>query len=226
MSDRWTDTLSEYLDGDMPATEARELERHLESCEECRLTLEQLRGVMTGARALVDPPAPDDLWAGIASRIGTAGSTSASRGKVLELPFHMRSVALPWAMAAGFALLLMGAAGTWFVMRGPAPSPGSIAQRDADAPANGGVQYASFDAAQVETEIAQLQAALEHGRSRLDPKTVEVLEKNLTIIRQATADARLALAKDPANRELQTYFAGTVGRKLDLVRRAATLAGV
>lgn len=226
MSDRWTDTLSEYLDGDMPATEARELERHIESCEECRLTLEQLRGVMAGARALVDPPAPDDLWAGIASRIGTAGSTSASRGKVLELPFHMRSVALPWAMAAGFALLLMGAAGMWFVMRGPAPSPGSIAQRDADTPANGGVQYASFDAAQVETEIAQLQSALEHGRSRLDPKTVEVLEKNLTIIRQATADARLALAKDPANRELQTYFAGTVGRKLDLVRRAATLAGV
>lgn len=226
MNDRWTETLSDYLDGDMAATEARALERHLESCEECRVTLEQLRAVAHRARALVDPLAPDDLWAGIASRIGTAGSTSAAvRGGVLPLPFAARSISLPWAMAAGFALLLMGAGGAYFVL-GSGARDSAVAVRAPMAASEGGVQYASFDADKVEGEIAQLQTALDKGRGRLDPKTVAVLEKNLTIIRSATVDARRALAQDPANRELQNYFAGAVERKLQLVRRAATMAGV
>ena len=100
-----------------------------------------------------------------------------------------------------------------------------VATRDT-AETGSDVQLASFDAGKIETEIAALQSALDHGRGRLDPKTVEVLEKNLTLIRQATDDAKRALAADPANRDLQNYFAGTVEKKLQLVRRAATMAGV
>lgn len=224
MSDRWTDTLSDYLDDDMSAAEARELEAHMESCEECRATLAGLRMVKERARTLVDPPAPDDLWAGIASQIGTAGSTShAKRARVIELPSRMHAWATPWAIAAGLALMLTGAGAMWVVQRahlGRDP----VATRTSEPSI--GAQYASFDAERVEGEIAQLQGALERGRHKLDPQTVRVLETNLTIIRQATDDARKALAADPANRDLQNYFAGTVERKLQLVKRAATMAGV
>lgn len=227
MSDRWTDTLSDYLDGELAASEARELERHLESCEECRVTLEELQQVRERARTLVDPPAPDDLWAGIASRIGTAGSTSeAPRARVLRFPARVPSVALPWAIAAGFALVMAGAGGTWLALRGGFTAPGAreVAQRDTlESP---DIALASFDAVKVEGEIAALQSALDDGRGRLDPKTIAVLEQNLALIRKATEDAKAALAADPANRELQNYFAGTVEQKLRLVRRAATLAGV
>ena len=85
---------------------------------------------------------------------------------------------------------------------------------------------ADFDAGRIEGEISDLQRALDRGRGKLDPKTVQVLEENLRIIRKAAEDARQALEQDPANRELQDYLAGSVQRKLDLVRRAATLAGV
>jgi anti-sigma factor RsiW len=221
MTDTWTDTLSDHLDGDLPPSEARALERHLETCDECRTTLEQLRAVKDRAAALVDPPAPNDLWAGIASRIGTAGSTSAP-GRILDLPRRRSWTvwSLPAAAAAAVALVL-GA--QWF--GGHAPQGGRSPAAGAAAPTET-TQLATFDAVRVDGEIAQLQLALDRGRDRLDPKTVAVLEKNLKLIRSATEDARSALAADPANRELQEFFAATVQSKLDLMRRATAMAGM
>lgn len=228
MTDRWTDSLSEYLDGELTAAEGRALEQHLDGCEECRSLLAQLRRVKNEARALADPPVPDDLWAGIASRIGPAGSASARTAepaRVLHLPARRPAFAWGWAMAAGIALLLVSAVALVLTTRAPerAGAP-MLAAGDSAGP--GTAELASFDAEQVESEIAELQAALEKGRGKLDPKTVAVLEKNLTLIRQATEDAKRALAADPANRDLQEYFASTVHRKLDLMRRATSMAGV
>jgi hypothetical protein len=226
MSDRWSETLSDYLDGDLATAECRTLERHLESCEDCRTTLAELRRVKAYALALVDPPAPDDLWAGIASRIGTAGSTSApSSPRILELPARGPSHVLRLALAAGFAMLLVTAGALWTAWQAThARAPREVASLDSAL--DGTVQLASFDAVRVEGEIATLKQALERGRGKLDPRTVAVLEKNLTVIQRATEDAKLALEKDPANKDLQRYFAATVGSKMNLMRRAAAQAGV
>lgn len=224
MTDRWTDSLSDYLDGGLAAPRARELESHLDACEDCRLVLGQLRRVKDAARALADPPVPDDLWAGIASRIGPAGSSSARPAPPLRL-VHRPAASWGRAMAAGVALLLVSAVAIVLATR-PANRGGTPQIAARDTVASPAAELASFDAAQVEGEIAELQAALETGRGRLDPKTVEVLEKNLTLIRRATEDAKRALAADPANQDLRNYFAATVQRKLDLLRRATTMAGV
>jgi anti-sigma factor RsiW len=222
MTDHWTHALSDHLDGDLPPSEARALERHLETCAECRETLAALRAVKDRAAALVDPPAPDDLWAGIASRIGTAGSTSASEARILELP--RRQALAPWLLpAAAAALLAVVLALPWLMGHwGRSHRGAGVAAVATPEPA----QLASFDATEVEGEIAQLQAALDRGRGKLDPKTIAVLEKNLKVIRAATEDARRALAADPANRELQDYFAATVQSKLRLMRQATAMAGV
>lgn len=229
MTDRWTDTLSDYLDGDMTAAESRALETHLDACEDCRLMLGELRRVKNEARALSDPPVPDDLWAGIASRIGPAESVSARTAepsRVLHLPARRSAFAWGWAMAAGIALLLVSAVALVLTTNRSSTVPGGSTLAAGDSAAGGSTALASFDAAQVESEIAELHAALERGRGKLDPKTVEVLEKNLALIRQATEDAKRALAADPANRDLQNYFASTVQSKLDLMKRATTMAGV
>lgn len=228
MTDRWTDSLTDYLDGDMTVAEARTLETHLDACEDCRLVLAQLRRVKHEARALADPPVPDDLWAGIASRIGPAGSSSAhpaEPARVLHLPARLPAFAWGWAMAAGIALLLVPAVALLLATRSPGRGADPTLATGEPA-ASGAGQLASFDAEQVESEIAELQVALEKGRGKLDPKTVAVLEKNLALIRQATEDAKRALAADPANQDLQEYFASTVHRKLDLMRRATSRAGV
>jgi len=220
MNDRWKDRLSEYLDGGLPPSDEQALEQHLDGCAECRDTLAKLRAVKERARALVGPPAPDDLWAGIAERIGTAGSASA-RGRVLVFP--QRRVLSPWpALAAAAATLVVAGVALWMARELPRRQATAALE---SAPAET-VQAATFDPARIEGEIAQLQQALDRGRGKLDPRTIAVLEKNLGVIRQATEDARRALQNDPANRDLQNYFAATVQSKLDLMRRATALAGV
>jgi hypothetical protein len=238
--DRFTDLLSDYLDHALPRGEAEALERHLAGCTECRDTLAALEQVKTRAATLVDPPAPTDLWAGIASRIGTAGSTSVEprRYVVRELPDRPSprrpaAWAVPqWALAAAaFAVVALGV--SWVVQSRLTPRlrPSDAVQSPVAGttltPAPGTeATSATFDPTAIESEIGQLQLALDRGRDKLDPKTVKVLEDNLRIIRKATEDARHALEQDPANRDLQQYFAGSVQNKLDLVRRTAQLAGV
>jgi hypothetical protein len=238
MRDRFTDLLSDYLDHDLPRGESEALERHLADCAECRETLAVLERVKMRAATLVDPPAPTDLWAGIASRIGSAGSTSATprRAVVHELPRRPAFWTVPqWALAAAaFVAVALGV--SWVVQNRMTPALRPVADQRQSAPATGfgstaqpggtDASAASFDATAIESEIVQLQQALDRGRDRLDPKTIEVLEENLRIIRKATEDARHALEQDPANRDLKQYFAGSVQSKLELVRRAAQLAGV
>ncbi len=240
MNDHFTDLLSAHLDGDLAPGDAAALELHLAECAECRVTLDELRLVKERARLLVDPLAPNDLWAGIASRIGTAGTTSdpathsseTLSAKVLEFP---RRRTLTWHMpqliAAGFMVFALGATALYFAFQqgvrqgshgqvAVGESLGTVGARAPD------IRLASFDAEKVESEIALLRTALERGRGKLDPRTITVLEKNLALIQQATTEAKRALAADPANQNLENYFAGTVQRKLDLMKRATVIAGI
>src|SRR5216683_945356 len=70
MNDRWTDRLSEYVDGELGVADAAALEAHLPSCGDCRATLEELRRVVTRAGKLDDRPPAADLWPEVATRLG------------------------------------------------------------------------------------------------------------------------------------------------------------
>ena len=78
--------------------------------------------------------------------------------------------------------------------------------------------------AQYDAAVADLEKALKNGRGKLDKATIEIVEHNLQIIDQAIAQARDALAADPANSYLSGHLVETRRRKLDLLRRAAALA--
>ncbi len=224
MNDTWTHRLSEYLDGGLAPRERDACERHLETCADCSDLLAGLRAVKERARALMDPPAPDDLWAGIATRIGTAGSIGAPGERILALPRRRPHGIWP-ALAAAAATVVVAAGVAWFAL-GARHAPSAAGQLAGAQSSDTTAQLATFDAARVDGEIAQLQQALDRGQGKLDPRTVAVLEKNLALIRQAAEDARRALAQDPANRELQDYFVSTMHSKLDLMRRASAMAGV
>lgn len=246
----WTDQLSDYLDGELPADEQAAVEAHLRSCAACAAVLNDLKRVVARAGTLDARPPHADLWAGIAARID--GGAAPAR----VVPFAAREpkrVAFTLPQLAAAAALLMAVSGgiAWEASQRasrpdglraersaavPADSPAGGAQprpSSADEPASGGgsgaadfarVEQVSMADAQYDAAVADLEKALKAGRGRLDASTISIVEHNLQIIDQAINQAREALAGDPANSYLSSHLVEARRRKLDLLRRATALA--
>ena len=67
--DAWTDRLSEYVDGELDPAERAALEVHLQLCEGCAGTVEELRAVLLCAGTLEAGAPETDLWPAIEARI-------------------------------------------------------------------------------------------------------------------------------------------------------------
>lgn len=225
--DMWTDRLSEYVDRELPHDERVELEAHLAGCERCQDTVAVLRAVQRRAARLADRPPRQDLWPAIAALIGGAAPVTAlpaARDPVSRRRRYLFSI--PQLAAAGIALATIGGGSVWLALRSDAvvtPAPTPVAS--SPAPEAALVRNASVRAEQTyDAAVADLQAMLDAGRDRLDPRTVRVIEQNLAAIDSAVADAQRAITADPANAYLNTHLARTMRQKLDLLRHAATLA--
>ena len=113
--DRWTARVSDYIDGELPAADARAFEAHLASCDECTRLLGDMRAVVTqlrehSARDAITASAPlDAMWHGLAPRLDAAGRTSTIPERA-----RLRDSSMPWQMLAAGLLLAVGlGAGTW-----------------------------------------------------------------------------------------------------------------
>ena len=211
-----TDQLSGYLDDELTPRERREADAHLAGCAACREVLTDLAIVKETAAALagVEQLPEADLWPGVAWRMKSR-----------------RGVSLSWmqALAAGLALVALSSGAVWMAMRGGRTDAPPVAAADpvdrgpAAGTPTGPVTVADFGEAAYESAVNDLRKALEAGRNRLDPQTIQVLERNLASIDQAIEQARQALAADPANVSLNSYLAGVRRRKLDLLRTASDL---
>lgn len=218
MTDRWTELLSDYLDGELGAGEQAALEAHLPTCADCRAVLADLRRVVERAQ-VADRRGPDrDLWPGIAARIG-AGAP-AGRG----IAARRWSFSLPQLAAAAVLLMTLSGGTVWLINapgRAPASPTAGLVSPATGAPAaiNAGTRASRSYA----DAVADLERVLAGGQAQLDTATVRVIQENLAAIDRAIAQAQGALAADPANLYLNTHLAQTMRRKLDLLRHAATL---
>lgn len=255
MSDRFTDRLSEYLDGGLTAPERHQLEAHLAACVECSRVLADLHGLVESARSLPSVPPAEDLWPGIAARIRITETSSTEapvtakraatrrglldwlgRGVTLTLPQAVATAAVLIAIAGLSVWLALGrvvvpagrelAAGSGSVARGPSNGSPADSGRLSGPASPGGTHAASAGFdPRYDATIAELQRVLAQERGNLDPNTVRVLERNLAIIDQAVTEARRAVEADSTNFYLRNHLAGVMRRKADLLRHAALLAG-
>lgn len=219
--DKWTDRLSEYLDGTLGVGERAALEAHLAGCAACAATLDELRRVVARARALDDRAPGADLWPTIAVAIGRA---TPARGAVVDLgerrAKRQLAFTVPQLIAASVALIVLSGGTTWLLRsRAVTATPLALAPPQA--------QWLTAADRRYETTVAELQGALVEGRrtGRLDSTTVRMLERNLATIDTAIAQARRALAADPGSAYLNHHLADTMRRKLELLRQATALTG-
>lgn len=209
--------LSAYLDGELGLEARRRVEQHLAACAECRDTLEDLRRLVRRARSLDDRPPERDLWTGIAARLDEA-----PEAEVVPVAGRRRfSFSVPQLAAAAVVLMALSAsAAAYLARRAPYRAEEVAARLDAPAPTPAILAEAmrSYDAA-----ISELAAMLEARRPELDSSTVRIVEANLRVIDVAIAQARSALARDPANPYLNRHLQSAYDAKLELLRRVVTL---
>lgn len=228
MTDKWTDKLSDYLDGELGAKERVQLEEHLSSCPECSNTLEQLLRVVARARSLEDRGPEADIWSGIADRINAAGIAEVvdleERGQRRPVREWRLTFSFPQLAAAGIALMVLSAGTAWMVSKAAAPEVSDIAAVEA----GGAMVEESADvrlATSYDAAVMRLEQILQESRDQLDTLTVRIIEENLMIIDKAIAQAQRALAQDPASFYLKEHLAATKQQKLEFLRRAAQMAG-
>ncbi|MEW6320591.1 MAG: zf-HC2 domain-containing protein [Acidobacteriota bacterium] len=219
MSGHWMDRLSEYVDGELTPPDRAACEAHLAACAACRVEADQLRAFLAAVPAGLQETLPArDLWPGIEAAIVPAR----------RAPYRV-SFSLPQLALAASLLIAVSSSVSWLLAkRAETVVASSDAPVTLNVEASGGpdgtIVPANFADAQFDAAIADLEAILRERRQDLDPSTVMILERNLTVIDQAIREARAALHADPANPYLNAHLTDARRRKLDLLRRATTLA--
>src|SRR5881396_389804 len=192
-------TLNEYVDSTLAVLQREAVDDHLAQCTGCRDALAELRRLVAGARQL--PPSitpPRDFWPVIGRRIGQRATWNLQR--------------VWWRGALAAAAVLVIALGLYRLL-----PPSTAPYR----PAGQGWAAVQADFDRATNELSLILAA---QRGRLRPETVALVERNLAVIDAAIAESRAALARDPANPELQHLWAAAARQKVELLRWATRVA--
>jgi hypothetical protein len=195
---------------------------HLDGCPTCADRLADLHSLVGAARAL--PRELDlrvDAWPAIRSSIEGGQRRRAAD----DAPARSRTWRR-WAggLVAASALVAATAVTTARVVRDRSMTP------VAGSASSAGVGVVPASLAAVDGSFAptlrDLAAALDASRGKLAPETVARVERSLSVIDQAIAEVRDALARDPANTVLVELLAGSYRQKVELLRRASELAPI
>lgn len=228
-SDRFTDLLSAYLDGELNDVEKHRLELHLKECAACRSVLGDLRAIILAAPQYQGRDPSRDLWPAISRylkseakviplRRGSTGHIE-DAAALLHPPAPRRSrLGWPLLLAASLLIALVSGGTVWLATRGTTPDSLSPPVRQS---AGSSARNAGFAASQYESAVADLEKVLADGREKLDTSTVRVLEESLRKIDTAIAEARAAIQRDSTNAFLNRQLAANMRKKLNLLRAVA-----
>jgi anti-sigma factor RsiW len=248
--DAFNEQLMAFLEGDLDDARHSAMERHAQNCAECGALLADLRSIRVEASKLPVLTPSRDLWAGIAARIEAPVVPIASATPATAFPAAKRPlVSQRWIMRAAMAASLVGAVSLGYF--GAMRTQTSVAAVDTLAitlaepalAAAGGVDSLNVSetvappapgavsaqlavatlAADYDREIVRLRKLVDERRNQMDPVTVAVIEKNLTVIDAAITESKKAIARDPASRFLIEALNASLESKVELLRVAVAL---
>jgi negative regulator of sigma E activity len=234
MDTHWIERLSEYRDGELSEGERVACAAHLATCAGCREALEEIEAVIHAVRAEPDSTPANDLWPGIHARIAPVSAgvaphqewslASARRRRQITFTLPQLALAASLLIAVSAAVAYVAAGRTTGTPPLAYETP-ILAVTELPTARAAEVTPANFADAQFDQAVTDLERTLLAQRDRLDPRTVMVIERNLRTIDDAIRQAREALDADPANMFLNSHLAEARKRKIELLRRATSIAG-
>jgi hypothetical protein len=237
VSTHWIDRLSEFSDGELSPSDYTACKAHVDECALCQKVLSELQLVTVVARADADREPASDLWPTINARLndvardqGIAAEPDVRRFAPRPSTRRQFTFSLPQLALAASLLIAVSAAVSYWAAGRDLPRPAAEetpiqAVAESLASPSGEIVRANFADEQFERAIADLERILVEQRDELDPRTVVVIERNLSAIDEAIRQARAALDADPANTFLNSHLADARRRKLDLLRHATSIVG-
>ena len=235
---RYSESIHDLIDGTVGPIRRAELERHLDSCRDCRALVADLEAIRDAASSLDPIELPPRVWLQLAGRLRQEGRVTAT--PVPTSPIARRAA---W-LAIAAALIL--AIGTSLVMLLPRLRPGAAAP--ATGATNGPAQVdgtADSTVQDVETEFrmaeqhyqnaitkleqaARLDQATGGGtpagnQAAIDPQTAAMLQKSLHVIDVAIAESRAALRAEPQSAAARDSLFDALKRKVALLQDTIAL---
>jgi anti-sigma factor RsiW len=208
--------LSAYVDGALTAEERADVARHLDQCAPCRGIVRDLERLRSTARQLGPVRPPDHIWLEIAGQVhAAAGSPARPASASPRRP-------VVWQFVGLAAMLVLVTMAVYFVMRPPGGAPASgNAGRDAAVQAVADELQLAMQ--HYEKAIAQLEALTKNRDSTIDPAVAAMLQKNLTVVDEAIAESRMALASNPESEPARESLFEALRRKVGVLQATVSL---
>jgi len=216
-----TETLSAFVDGDLPPAEAQAVRVHAVSCPRCTLSIGELRAMLTAARALERPEPPPTLWAAV------EGAMSRH-----DRPWWMSLRLFGTGALAGAAAVSVIALGlaSWRTHRAGAiaspPATPATAVTAADPLLEEAEAEFARAAATYEKSIEKLRGLLAREEPRWSPAERARCAERLAQLDEAIATSREATRKSPAdsvgNEQLFAAYQQKIAFLAEAVHRGGT----
>lgn len=229
------DVLNELVDGGLDERDARDVERHVAECAQCRALVEDLREIRRVAASLDLRQPPARAWSRIERAIklerehGT-GRVQPDATGLAPTRSLLSAGMLGWLAAAAVLVLAVGLGVRYSVNR-------QTSTPQAEQPATDTASAAAGTEASAAAIEAELRAAESHydraikgleqiatsEQSSLDPKTAATLQKNLAVIDQAINESRAAVRAQPTSEPARESLMDSFKTKLALLQDTVAL---
>lgn len=231
--DDLNEALVDFVDGRLAPAEQRNVERHLEGCDNCSALVTDLRTIRAAAFMLDRHEPKAATWTRLQAAVAAEPAPKATilamaslgrRPVRRDLGEGGRANWPVWLGAAA-ALVLATVIGLLPLMnREPGPN-GAAAGAPAEPEISVESVAAEFEKAEqhYQKAIDDLQTIANKDNGELDPQVASVLQKNLSVIDQAISENRAALKSQPASTNAQDGLFDALRTKVALLQTTVEL---
>jgi len=212
--DRYSEWISEAVDGTLDQAAQAELDTHCRGCADCRELLSDLIDIRAAAATLDRVTPSPAVWTAISAKIDSPRSPHgvSSLGREGRAP--------SWGqLAAAAALVTVLGAAAWFGLS-LRPSNGATEPVAELARAASELQLAEQHYLNAMASLEQLTVRKD---TTLDPATAADIAQSLSSIDRAIADSRAALKTDPNSFVAQTSLLEALRMKVALLQETVSL---